>query len=606
MDQATEKPKILLLRARAGETASTEISARWARLCKALKTFTDLEEIEVDAAEGLNLSAYLEGRDQLLLDTNLAPWGELEKNPLSKVTLICPEAFPWHSLENRLLYQKTLMRHPCLVLDGLSTTDIVRVLHLFLMPKRLAGVVPLMEKGSLIVGEKVMDRHNIGSLLDRLSAHFDKIEGLQVKARLPDLRQILSALIHEGLQRAATSTVAYPFVDFQASAGIHKLSVNMRFPKGDLSFESLVDQTLSGSNLFWNQIWMCSDALMVTYHKQHEEIEVMLLICRPEKQPNSPFKSFLYRTSERSARKENLLDAPENFTFKILSEIHARNSEQVLVSESYSENLQDIDFGSLPRNVSEKIKQLDEQCQALNESNRKKDVQLQAAIGKCQQAERDLGQKRSELLRALKTGETKAESAEMRIRDLESKVEQLKKASAESSLAKSSGAGGPGQETMVKLEAMLRAAENEKMQLRESVNYEQKRVSVLEQKYSSLYKDISLKEREINDLKAAFGKMRKDRSSQPAAPIPVTEEREKIAEKAKDMDDRDSAYKQELRKLAFKIESQEKNTRAIQAEAAEKLKMLDQKLKVAKAKEIELLKKVEDLMASLKKAVKAA
>lgn len=606
MDQANPKPKTLLLRKRFNGVPEASESVRWARLGKALKTFTDFEELEVDANDDFSPSNYLEGQDHLFLDADLAPWVDLEKSPLPGTTLIFDESMPWNELANRQLYLKTLTRHPSLVLDDLNVTDLVRILHLFLMPKRLAGVVPVMEKGSLIVGEKVMDRHNIGSLIDRLSAYFDKTEGLLLKARIPDLRQVLFGLIQEGLRCATSANVTYPFVDFQASAGAQKLSVNMRFPRGDLNFDQLTGQVLSGSAIFWQQVWLCSDVLVLNYHKQHEEIEVTLLICHAERNSKSLYKSFLFKTSERSAKKENLLEAPANFTFKALSDIHSRKNEQVLISENGNGSVDEIDFGSLPANVSEKIHSLDEQCRSLSENIQKKDAQLQAAVRKSQQLERDLAAKRGELIRAGKMQESRLEASETRIRELESALEKSKKTSHENAITGAQNSAPANQEALSRLEAMLRAAENEKNHLRETITHEQKRVTIFEQKYSSLYKDISLKEREINDLKAAFGKIRKEKSSVSTNQASSPEISEKTSEKSKEADDRESTYKQELRKLTFKLESQEKNTKAIQNESAEKLKMLDQKLKIAKAKEIELLKKIEDLMSSLKKAVKAA
>jgi hypothetical protein len=61
-----------------------------------------------------------------------------------------------------------------------------------------------------------------------------------------------------------------------------------------------------------------------------------------------------------------------------------------------------------------------------------------------------------------------------------------------------------------------------------------------------------------------------------------------------------------VKKLSFKVESQEKNLRVIQNDATEKQRMLDQKLRAAKNKEVELLKRIEELTTSLKKASKVA
>lgn len=605
MNQAREKPKTLLLRKRLAEGASTDSSAQWAKLGKALKTFTDFDELELEEHESVDLLSRKEGYDHLFLDSDLTPWSSLESQPMPDLTIVFNGTLSWNELEVRSTRLKTLVRHPCLALEALETADLVRVLHLYLMPKRLGGITPIMEKGSLIVGEKVMDPHNVGVTMDRLSAYLDFVEGLELKTRIPDLRQALSALLFEGLRSSALSKVAYPYVDFQASASKAKFGINMRFPRGNIIFDRLIEQTLSGQNLFWHQVWQCSDVTVITYHQQHEELEVTLVLCSPEHSSESRLKSLLYKSCEQSARKENLLEAPVNFVFKVLSDIRTHESEQVFISESNSD-LSEIDFGALPENVGKKIKQLDEQCRDLNEQLEKKDSMMQDALRKAQQANRDLGTKRSEVIRILRASEIKAEAADKKILDLESRLEVMKKEAAEQSAGKTSSGQVPGYETLSKLEAMLRLSESEKGQLRETILHEQKRVSLFEQKYSHLYKEISVKEREINDLKSTFAKMRKDQANKQNSQTASGDIGDRSPEKQKDAEDRELSYKQELRKLTFKLESQEKNTKAIQNEAAEKFKMLDVKLKAAKAKEIELLKKIEELTNSLKKAVKAA
>jgi len=605
MNQAREKPKTLLLRKRQKEGALETDSVSWARLGKALKTFTEFEELEFGPNENIHLNDYFESYDHLFLDTEIIAWSALESLPPSKVTLVCQASFAWNEMDTREKTLKSLVRHPCLVLEGMNAADLVRMLHLYLMPKRLAGVAPMMEKGSLIVGEKVMDSLNIGSLLDRLSAHFDLLDGLELKSRIPDLRQVLSGLIFEGLRAAAGAQVSYPFVDFQASAAKQKLGVNMRFPKGKLSFERLVEQTLSGANLFWHQVWQCSDVTILQYHKQQEEIEVTLVLCLPERGNHARFKTLLHKTSVRSARRDNLLEAPDSFVFKLLSDIQPLSSDKVLISGDTGEDLNEIDFGALPENVIKKISSLNEQSLELNEQVQKKDKIMQDLTHKLQQANRELGTKRAELMRSVKSNQVQSEAAEKRIQELEARAEHARKESHEHSVSKGASSPLAMQDALVKLEAMLRAAENEKSQLRETIAHEQKRVSIFEQKHSALYKELSLKDREVNELKTTFARIRKDQAIKQSTQAASQETGDKIIEK-KESDDRESGLKQEVRKLTFKLDSQEKNIKAIQNEAAEKVKMLDQKLKAAKVKEIELLKKIEDLMTSLKKAVKAA
>jgi len=605
MNQAREKPKTLLLRKRLGSSEAAGASAPWAQLGKALKTFTEFEEIEVDEQETLNLVSHSEVNDHLFLDANLVSWISMAKQPVTNMTIAFTSHLPWHDPSVRDSKLQTLARHPFLVLDIAETSDLVRILHLFLMPKRLGGITPMMEKGSLIVGEKVMDSHSVGSMMDRLSAYLDQLDGLELKTRIPDLRQALTALIYEGLRTSASARVTYPYIDFQASASKQKLGINLRFPRGEQNFENIIEKTLSGQSLFWHQIWQCSDLFVVTYHEQHEEIEVTLALLSPMPVTASYIKTYLYKTCKRSARKENLLDPPSNFTFKVLSDIRIKNSEQIFISDSGSE-LSEIDFGSLPENVARKLSQLDEQCRELNDQLLKKDSLMQDALIRAQIANRELGTKRSEIIRVVRTSEVRADAADKKILELEARLDSLKKETADNSSSKQNFGQAATHDTLARLEGMLRASENEKSQLRESILHEQKRVALFEQKYSHLYKEISIKEREINDLKSTFAKMRKDQANKQLSQQASIEPEERSPDKTKEIEEREASFKQELRKLTFKLDSQEKNTKAIQNEAAEKLKMLDVKLKAAKAKEIELLKKIEELTSSLKKAAKVA
>lgn len=605
MNQAQEKLKILLLRKRAGEGSTPEMAASWARLGKALKTFTDFEELEIPEGTPLEPAAYLADRDHLFLDSDLADWPALELAPIERLTLVRPFTFAWDDLETRTRTLPVYARHPCLVLEGLGASDLVRLLHLFLMPKRLAGVAPIMEKGSLIVGEKLMDTYQIGSLLDRLCAHLDSTDSFELKARIPDLRQVLSAIVLEGLRSAVAANMTYPFVEFQASASSKKLGVNIRFPQAELTLEHLVRHALSGGDLFWHQIWQCCDAIVLTEHQQHKEIEVMLVIAKAERGNRPHFNTLLFKGVERSALRENLLEAPETYQFKVLSEIHPRESAELQIITA-DNDLDGIDLAGLPEKVTQQLQSLEEKCRDLTEKLIRKDSQLQDSIRQSQALNQEVGHKRAELLRAMKTLEVQAEASEKKIHELEERLLRARAAAAESSTSKDTHIPTGQAEMLAKLEATLRASESEKAALRENVAHEQKRVSIFEQKYSALYRDISLKDREINELKTAFHKLRKEQTSKLAAASGTADSAASPADKMKDLELKEIAQRQEIRKLTFKLENQEKYLKAQQAEATEKLTMLDQKLKAAKAKELELLKKVEDLMAALKRAHKVA
>jgi hypothetical protein len=197
--------------------------------------------------------------DHIFLDTKLADWRSLGARKQDRLTLVKKEALPWNTPEARSLTLGTLTKHPCLLLEDLSATDLVRLLHLYLLPKRLAGATPLLEKGAIVIGEKIQGTETLGTTMDKLAAYLEQTDGLSLKGRIFDLRQVLTAVLAEAYQRARSVIATYPAVDFQVAASGQKIVVNLRFPAAGLTMEELPRQILNGEELFWQQAWLCSD-----------------------------------------------------------------------------------------------------------------------------------------------------------------------------------------------------------------------------------------------------------------------------------------------------------------------------------------------------------
>jgi hypothetical protein len=606
MDQVREKPKILLFRRQLPLGAGSEAVNPWANFCKALKTFTVLEEREVNDPILENPGQFANSFDHVFLDAGLANWDSLGSETIPNLTLVSIENFPWTEVDVRSTMLKGLVRHPCFMINAFNASDLLRALHLFLFPKRMAGVTPLMEKGSTVLGEKVLDINHVGTLLDRFATFCDHLDGFTLKNRVSDLRQVLSGLIFEGFRCAKNSQMIYPFVEFQVSAGRSKLGVNLRFPRGRLSVENLPSQILSGQSLFWHQIWQCSDFTMITHHKQHDELEVMILINQPERNPQTGFHSLIFKTLDQSARKENFLEAPEDFAFKLLSEIQLKDAAHIQIFESNNDSIENIDLGGLPEPIVQKINHLTEQVRQISDLLQRKDHLLQESIRKNQSTSQDLNAKRAELLRAVKSHEVQFDASEKRISLLETQIEHFKRGAQENVQAKTAHNSATLQDIVTKLEATLRASESEKLQLRETLAHDQKKHAMLELKYSSLYKENAQKEREVNDLKSAVNKLRREQTQKQQKQAEEGSGPGNLATEIKEASEREIHYKQEIKKLSFKLENQEKNIRSMQNDAVEKAKLLDQKLKAAKVKEVELLKRIEELTINLKKAIKAA
>jgi hypothetical protein len=601
MDQALEKPKVLFLRRAPDSLPEGETPMDWGMFRKALGTVCAVEERDWDG-QPIADPATLGGNFQhVFLEFALAPWSQLAKAKVPNLCLVRGEMFPWVGTDMASEAREALAQHSCLVVGGIGTSDLVRILHLYLLPKRLAGAAALMEKGAVIVGEKLLTIDSLGRLLDSLNAYLKELGNFELAARLPDLRLVLSSLIFEAHHWAQKATSVYPSVDFQAAASAKKLAINLRFAKNGLNGNDLPRKALNGESLFWQQIWRCSDVLLITDHEAHGELEVMVLINAAEPSLNS-YRSLLFRTSNNSARKENYLEAPQSYTFKILSEIRPKETD-VLVIEGKDKN-DELDLGGLPEPVLKKLAKLAEHTSFLEEQAKRKDEQIQEFSTKLQATKQDLSAKRSEAIRMLKAREVELEGVKRQLATLTEEAAALKKSLQAASAPKEKDNSPALQETIGKLEASLRAAESEKSQLKENISNEQKKVTVFEQKYSNLYKDMMGKDKEINDLKSALLKVRKEQTSESAkAAGPAKDDASKLLKEA---ETKEAAAKQELKKLNFKIETQEKTIKAIQAEMADKAKLMEKTLQAAKTKEVELLKKVEELTAALKKAAKSA
>lgn len=608
MDQAKPGRTIVLWR----KPIPAEHASAWARLSKAAQSLATLEEIETETPVEMSAlqEALAEGK-LVFLDIGLADTQGLAEQPLANLILLRKDTFHWNTPNARNALLPVLLQYPCLILEGLSATDMLRVLHLFLAPKTHMGVTPLMEKGSFIIGEKVQSLDSVGLLLDRFSAYFSQLDGFELKGRIGDFRFLVTALLSEAYERAVQAQVPYPTVEFQASARGKKLAVHFRFPLGHADPNQLSHAILNGTDLRWHLLWQSCDLLAVTHHKQHGEIEVHAMIVSESRELGTNFRSFLFRTLEQSGKAESFSSVPKDYNFSLFSEIKTAKSSSLEPSLELSadEVESGLDLDALPSDVAQKIQKLETERNVLKEFAEKKESQAREAAAKLAETAQELNARRAEVAKLMKAQEISKLAFQRKLSEFEKKLHATQsQAQAQNSQKMNEASSAAGfQETIGKLEASLRFSEQEKNQLQEKVQQEQKRLSMYEQKYSVLFKDIAAKDKEIQDLKASLLKMRKehgieDKGAGGAAAAQGSE----LAAKLKEYEQREAALKQELRKVQFKLESQEKNLKAQQNEAAEKAKLMEQKLQSAKTKEIELLNKIEELSAALKKASKAA
>jgi hypothetical protein len=610
MDQEKSGPKITLWR----KPLSTEDSGNWSRLSKALKSFAEIEEIEVETlVPEAQINAALEAGKKVFLDLALAEVDALSKNATKDLILVRNEPFAWNNPQAREALLPLLLAHPCLILEGISATDLLRVLHLYLVPKNQSGVCPLMEKGSLILAEKVQSLDSIGLLLDRFSSYFNQVDGFSLKGRINDFRQLLTGLISEAYQRSTEATNIYPTVEFQASAQAKKLAVHFRFPLGKLDPTQLPSITLNGGSMRWQWLWQSCDFLLLTHHKQHMELEVHALFLSESKTGANRFSSFFCRSLEQSGKSTSAMIAPKDYQFSVFSEIKVLKGSIANNGSKTSDEVQidGIDLSSVPEEVRNQISKLEHDRGVLKEFAEKKENAYKEASIKLAEVKKEIAQRRAEVSKLIKSQEHSKEVFQRKIAEMEKRIANsqshaMAQASAKNTAAEASA--GNLQEVVSKMEGSLRALEQEKTNLSERLNQEQKRVAMYEQKYAQLFKDTSLKDKEIQDLKASLLKLRKEnnadekKSGTPGA----GQSADGSSAKIKEFEQRETVLKQELRKLQFKLDNHDKNLKAQQQEAAEKAKLMEQKLQGAKTRELELLKKIEELSSALKKAAKAA
>lgn len=600
MDQGKDKPRILVLHRPSGENGEA-----WGRLHKALGTFANAELREHTAAL-TGQEPELSDFTHIYCDLALVSSGGFTPPAERSFTLVSERAFDWQNPQARQALLPLLREFSCLLLADCTVPDLVRITHLQLMPKRLPGVTAVLEKGSVVVGEKIQGTEGLGASIDKLITFLEGVKGFELTARLGDLRQVLSGALSEAVRLSRAAGGTYPTVDFQVGAARQKIVVNLRFPLAGTDPQTLPEMILNGSDLLWSQLWLCADSLLITHHTQYSEVEVLAIIHRAHRQPNA-FRTLLRKTSDRSARQEQLTAPLQNYDFKVLSDIRANAATEL--TNPGDENNSGIDLGALPVPVVEKLEKYEKEASFRQDLLKKREAALAQLQFDLAQSNKETHLKKAELARQKKAGELQLDTLRHKTAELEKRLEAATNlAQSQQVQVKDAGPSPALQEAITKLEQSLRAIENEKSQLNEKLSNEQKRVAIFEQKYTALYKDLSAKDKELNELKAIVFKMKKDQqaAATAASPTATAANNGNDAARAKESEARENALKVELRKLSFKLENNDKNVKAIQTEASEKIKLLEQKLQGAKAKEVDLLKKIDDLAAALKKAAKAA
>ncbi|MGZ3711176.1 MAG: hypothetical protein ACXVBE_05440, partial [Bdellovibrionota bacterium] len=360
----------------------------WTRFGKALGSFTDLQIVESDELVKGDIGEHsLKAYQHIFLDYTLADWEFLKSYADTPLALVAGDAVVLENAGARELPGEKINGRTCFYLTGFSASDLARLLHLYLIPKRIAGVLPLLEKGSIILGEKIQSAEGIGTSLDRLGTYLEQMESFELKARIPDLRQVLSAVLLECYRLARQTDTPYPTVDFQVGVAAKKLALNLRFRNKTLSLKDLSLKILNGSDFFWQQAWLCADVSFFTEHVSHEELEVMFLFNSPVRTPSNTLHSLLLKTLEKSGKRENLLVKPQDYTFQFLSDVRLKQHDVSNFIASTEEVASDLDLGTLPAPVLEKLKAMHEAQSFTQDQLNKRESEFRDAAAKLSTAE---------------------------------------------------------------------------------------------------------------------------------------------------------------------------------------------------------------------------
>lgn len=617
-----EKIKITLIRKVEGDEKAAS------RLAKTLSAFAELKEVSATSWDSLaeNESAISESK-MTFIDLSLLPADSDESRitNLPKNITVFASAFPDTQSVAATSGLKTLLSlRNCLFLDELTTPDLLRVLHVYLLPKRQGGITALMEKGAVILGEKIQSLENIGEILDRLTQFFQEQLPTTVP-RFQDLRQVATALFHEAFARAKEAGQPYPTLDFQVSASREKIVFFLRFPLGSLNTLTLSEKMIQADLLSWNLAWRGSDYLIITEQKDLKEVEVTSIIQATSTYNAKRFPSCLFTSKEHGSKAENLLSAPKNYKFSLISELSFRrlDANKYTVTSSLASLESELGSEPMPEKLKLKIQQMEQERTNLHELVQNREANARDLQARLNKATMEVVQKRNEILKTLKDSEANLSQYRRKIAELEKKsaflTESLTEAQGKMNSSQNSEAATK------RLEGVIKTLEREKTIIQDKLNQEQKRSTLFEEKFATLHKDLAEKEKQISDLRSALLKAQQTQAApahknEPHASAPSSmadaikaanatnlgSGDKDLSTKLKEAETRETALKQEVKKLSYKIEQSEKSLKATQLETTEKAKLLERKLEAAKTKEIELLKKIDELTALLKKATKVA
>jgi hypothetical protein len=593
------KPKILILLDAKSEQASFD------RLQKALSGFCEVstkkitpetleQEIVGTAAEISNIFI-----DHQLV--NMLPY----RDPNRPITIILLQEIPLKELYIKKVDTQWLERHSTICINGISTGDLFRLLHNYLTAERTPGILSLLEKGSLVVGEKIQSLTNIGELLDFLTTYLQKTFP-QIALRSADIRQVITSLVSESMAKLSQEGIADPTIDIQGAANEGKFAFTLRFPLGKTKLSDITNHIYNGSSLPWQICWQSSDALTLVWHKKFNELEVKAVIL--SKAPSAPcFKSLLFTELSGDQRAEKLLVVPKHYSFSLISDLRSFKGGSSAATATVT-TIVETEADQEDEKFSQERTQLNQVIeQKLNE--------IRELANRINQLKNEVAKSKNMSIQLLREKEQIIKQKTNRITELESNIASNQKIHGGSTAEISTQT----QAVIKELDTKVKILEADKTKSRELLGQAQKKISILEQKISTKDREGAQKDRELGELKSQVHKLqaqiqKKDEAAASHQTHAVDKKEQRLESQAekealmkmREFEQKETAYKQEIKKLQFKADSTDKTIKGIKDEAAEKIKLMEKKLEAAKTKEIDLLKKIDELNSTIKKNNRAA
>lgn len=496
-------------------------------------------------------------------------------------------------LEQTRTANKHFSKYPCLLIQALPTVEIMRICFALIAPKSSSGITHFFEKGAIVVAEKVQSLNTLGEILDRANK-FILQERPGLVGRLLEIRQVLTSLIYESFAQSAKAGVSYPTVDLQFVANPEKFAFTLRFPSAGLSADQLKDSILGAKNFAWFMAWQASDIFFINEFTKTNEIEVKALLFSGRAYGEPSYRTLSVKSFANNEQSGSLLAPIKNFQFKTIMELSRDQLAQGDVpSGGATESTGDADLDAMPPAARAKIIQLESNIKQLHQQIERRVQQTQKGTELITKVKSQMVKQKGDFVIKEKESEKERARLKREIATIASRLDETKEKLKEQERAQEN-------QDLKKLNERLEKYEKENQKLQRELELEKLKLTESGEDEKRSKSAMEGKEKEIKELRDSIAEYKKETQDAKAELAEVARKLEKaesdlkaaLKKNDRESDSKDSALKQEVKSLKFKIEQIEKSKAA---ELAEKVKSYEKKLEAAKQKEQELVKKIESL-----------